>query len=402
MVRVDGKRPGAPRVSTFVIIAFVFALGLFESIRSVINTRQLSLILQEKEGFDEPRISDIQSRDGSKTTVAYAVTMTRFKLAEVKDDIFKHIDRAAVLHQSIKLAMQKSNKYDYHIYAFVHTDASDAKPYLERLGYRVQIRDTPFNISEVQNADLVDAQRIGCCGEKEYLKLYSYLLVDYPVVVHLDLDTIVLRSMDDVFDFMTLPRTTPTGLSQDRVESFARTSSMWMNKNLNISKTHASRSILKHPEQIDFMHTRDYNMVDPPLLQPYQMGVQGGFMVIRPNRTDFDRMIEILKRGGGFKESKWGFDELGENGYGGYYGAGTVQGFASYYYDHVEKGMRSLELNRCNYNSMVDNPYFFNEQKNETLCRTTEDECEDCRETKLEDVYTSHFTVCGKPEWCDL
>merc|ERR1712194_998075 len=80
---------------------------------------------------------------------------------------------------------------------------------------------------------------------------------------------------------------------------------------------------------------------------------------IRPNQTDFDRMIEILRKGGGFKESKWGFHELDHDGYGGYYGAGIVQGFASYYYDHVEKGMRSLELNRCNYNSMVDNPLLF-------------------------------------------
>ena len=36
------------------------------------------------------------------------------------------------------------------------------------------------------------------------MKLYSYLLFDYPVVVHLDLDTLVLRPMDDLFDFMVL------------------------------------------------------------------------------------------------------------------------------------------------------------------------------------------------------
>ena len=399
MGRVDGR---SPRISTSVIIAFVFGLGLFEAIRSVMETRQLSLLMQERETFDEPTTrSTSKSHDETKTTVAYAITMTHFKLAEVEGSDFKHIDRAAVLHQSIKLAMQESTKYDYHIYAFVHQEASDAKPLLERLGYRVQIKDTPFNITENENAEFVDSQRIGCCGEKEYLKLYSYLLVDYPVVVHLDLDTIVLRSMDQVFDFMTLPRTTTSGLSQDRVESFASTSTMWMNKHLNISETHAPRSILEHPERIDFMYTRDYNMVDPPMLKPYQMGVQGGFMVIRPNQTDFDRMIEIIRRGGGFKDSMWGGEELGHAGYGGYYGAGTVQGFTSYYYDHVEKGMRSLELNRCNYNSMVDDPHFFNKNTNQTICRTTEDKCEDCRATNLEDIYTSHFTVCGKPEWCD-
>ena len=98
-------------------------------------------------------------------TVAYAVTISNFsvKTAIQKGTI---LDRAAVLHQSIKLAMEKSLRYDYHLYAFVHPDAIEAKPMLERLGYRVQIRDTPFNITDIQNEDLKIAQNNGCCGEK--------------------------------------------------------------------------------------------------------------------------------------------------------------------------------------------------------------------------------------------
>jgi hypothetical protein len=36
------------------------------------------------------------------------------------------------------------------------------------------------------------------------------------------------------------------------------------------------------------------------------------------------------------------------------------------------------------------------------LCRTLEPglKCRDCLKTDLEDVYTAHFTVCGKPQWC--
>ena len=34
--------------------------------------------------------------------------------------------------------------------------------------------------------------------------------------------------------------------------------------------------------------------------------------------------------------------------------AGTIQGLASYYYGHLQPG-RSVELNRCYYNTMVDN-----------------------------------------------
>ena len=62
--------------------------------------------------------------------------------------------------------MKKSLRYDYHMYAFVHPDAIEVKPLIEQLGYRVQIRDTPFNITDIQNQDLIDAQGNSCCHEK--------------------------------------------------------------------------------------------------------------------------------------------------------------------------------------------------------------------------------------------
>ncbi|KAL3940519.1 MAG: hypothetical protein SGARI_000934 [Bacillariaceae sp.] len=76
------------------------------------------------------------------------------------------------------------------MYAFVHPDAAPVAKILQQLGYRVQMRDTPFNLTDVTNQDFVKAQKSGCCGEKEYLKLYSWLLLDYPAVIHLDLDTL--------------------------------------------------------------------------------------------------------------------------------------------------------------------------------------------------------------------
>eukprot|EP00751_Fragilariopsis_kerguelensis_P032752 CAMPEP_0170965998 /NCGR_PEP_ID=MMETSP0735-20130129/41337_1 /TAXON_ID=186038 /ORGANISM="Fragilariopsis kerguelensis, Strain L26-C5" /LENGTH=273 /DNA_ID=CAMNT_0011383625 /DNA_START=326 /DNA_END=1147 /DNA_ORIENTATION=+ len=173
---------------------------------------------------------------------------------------------------------------------------------------------------------------------------------------------------------------------------------MWMHKNkkeFNVSLSHSSETILDTPEQINFLFTRDYNMVDPPDKHPYQIGVQGGFLVIRPNQRDFDRMVHIIQTGGDFHDAQWGGDNLG---YGGYYGAATIQGLASYYYDYHENATRSIELNRCHYNTMVDTPKQFIKEYQKELCTTTEDTCEDCRHTKLEDIYTTHFTVCGKPE----
>jgi hypothetical protein len=51
---------------------------------------------------------------------------------------------------------------------------------------------------------------------------------------------------------------------------------------------------------------------------------------------------------------------------------------------------------------MVDSPYHV--RGNRTLCRTLEPDgtCEDCRLTPISKLYTAHFTVCGKPEWCVL
>ena len=84
------------------------------------------------------------------------------------------------------------------------------------------------------------------------------------------------------------------------------------------------------------------------------MGVQGGLLIFRPNETDFYRMIEIILDGANF-ERGWGWGGP-EKGYGGYYGAGTIQGLASYYYGEIARN-RSVEVNRCYFNNMADDPY---------------------------------------------
>lgn len=128
---------------------------------------------------------------------------------------------------------------------------------------------------------------------------------------------------------------------------------------------------------------------------PTQMGVQGGFLVVRPNQTDFDRNVELLRSGGDYlKGAGWGGEQ---KLYGGYYGSGTIQGLASYYYAEISKN-RSVEMNRCYYNQMVDPPY--GKPPRNSTCRTLEKSCQDCRTTPIEEIYSTHFTNCGKPFWC--
>ena len=197
-------------------------------------TRMISL-LGRGGGGGGNTTSTTTMRKKKEIIVAYAVSITHFTMAKEDEGEFKMLDRAAVLHKSIQLAMEKSITYDYHLYAFVHPDAIECIPIMTSFGYRVQVRDTPFNISDIKNPELIEAQGNGCCDEKEYLKLYSYLLSDYPVVVHLDLDTIVLRPMDDLFDIMTTKTKakTKTSLKEDNIERFAQTSTMWMKQNNN-------------------------------------------------------------------------------------------------------------------------------------------------------------------------
>ena len=178
MVTHDWWSRNSSNLSTRLVILFVVILALFQVSRNFGQMRQISIygiddalaqmdlpsvvssIMNNNTYVDRPKITI-----PSKMTVAYAVTISNFsvKTAIQKGTI---LDRAAVLHQSIKLAMEKSLRYDYHLYAFVHPDAIEAKPMLERLGYRVQIRDTPFNITDISNPELIEAQNNGCCGEK--------------------------------------------------------------------------------------------------------------------------------------------------------------------------------------------------------------------------------------------
>ena len=124
--------------------------------------------------------------------------------------------------------------------------------------------------------------------------------------------------------------------------------------------------------------------------------VQGGFLVFRPDQAVYDEYVAIIKKGD-FQEGKgWGGKHVGP-----FYGSMTVQGILPYYYDVLHPG-ESVDLNRCIYDQMCDNP-----RNKKTVndivqgnCMTGESECEDCRSRPLEDIRSVHFTICQKPWHC--
>ena len=136
-----------------------------------------------------------------KWNVGYVISLTG--CPKGTDDPL--IDGAAVLKHSIHLNShanpESGSRYGYKMYAIVHPDAIDCAGPLFDIGYDLLIRDVPVPVDEIKG-DFLRTKVVdnGCCGEKEYIKLHAYTILKHPVVVHLDLDTIVMKPMDDLFD----------------------------------------------------------------------------------------------------------------------------------------------------------------------------------------------------------
>lgn len=272
--------------------------------------------------------------------------------------------------------------------AFVHPDAVPCSEIFRELGYEVQIRETPFNVTDIKGEFLREhIVKSGCCGEREYLKLYSYRLTDYPIVVHLDLDSLILRPLDDLFLAML-------GEGGGRRKDEGGGGDDW--GETVVAKAARSRvpvmfdNPLPPSSSIDAYFTRDYNMVHPG---HKHVGVQGGFLVIRPNVDAFDEYVNIVIEGKFVKGGGW----YGE--YGGYFGAQQIQGICSFYYDYKHPGT-GVELNRCYYNAMADSPR--QDVRGVSRCRDGREDCQDCRNTPIEEIKSVHFTLCSKPWKCPL
>lgn len=279
------------------------------------------------------------------------------------------VDGAAVLKHSIHLSSIHGNgRYDYQMYAIVHPDAMSCAAPLADIGFTLLVRDTPVAVDDIQGDFLREKiSRNGCCGEKELIKFEAYTLVNHPLVVHLDLDVLVLKPLDGVFDIML-------GKQAQNL-----TPIMWKDRPL--------------PERIDAAFTRDYNMV--PTSRKYKP-VQGGFLVLRPSMDTYNAIKDIVKKGDFIEGKGWG----GVTGL--FHGSMTFQGLIPYYYDVLKLG-NAIELNRCLYNNMCDNPRdkpTVNDVVN-GHCRDGRDDCEDCREQPLEDIFTTHYTLCQKPWSCN-
>ena len=234
-------------------------------------------------------------------TIGYAVTVSSCPSNnDSRGDFGAGIsDGAAILQHSIHLNSIQNyptsqSLYDYKMYALVHVEAeSCARPALEPLGYDILVRDVPVPLKEIEGKYLREkVSENGCCGEMELVKLYAYTLTQHPVVVHLDLDTLVLKPMDKLYDVMI--NGPPKDGSNGGIE-VAFDDPLMLSSAVAISKNEKNT--------IDAFFTRDYNMAHPGMKH---VGVQGGFLVLRPSIDAFNEFISIIRKGD-FQENKgWG------------------------------------------------------------------------------------------------
>jgi len=202
---------------------------------------------------------------------------------------------------------RRSSRYGYKMYAFIHREGCarthpGLADFVRRLGYEPRVVGTPVEVGEIRGEYLrAHVEQENCCGSKEFIKLYAYTLTEHPLVVHWDLDVVVLKPMDDLFDAMLLPEGAPRQQRKDLLE-----------------RLHLQRPSVQIPNvlsrrQIDAAFTRDVTSAAP---WERVQAVQGGFVVVKPNREHFERFCQFIldgdyvgnpRRGNG---SGWGVSEL--------------------------------------------------------------------------------------------
>ena len=293
-------------------------------------------------------------------------------------------------------SIPRMGRYDYQMYAIYHPSAKECAMTLQDLGYTLLERDTPVPISDIQGEYLrTHIANNGCCGEKELIKLYAYTLTQHPLVVHLDLDTMIVQPLDPLFDYMLLltqrqqqsSSSLPTTTEQVQIQERMKNLVMWPDRFPPLSSTRTTTTT-------DAMFTYDYNMVSPKI---HDRPVQGGFLLLRPSQSVYKEFQQIIRVGDFRAGSGWG-GEVGP-----FYGSMTFQGIIPYYYNFVHPHS-GLELNRCYVNTMADNPRTKKTVNNvvQGPCRTgqSEESCQDCRTVPLSQIYSVHYTICQKPWNC--
>lgn len=366
--------------------------------------------------------------------MAYAISITscNFKLTR------RLFDGAAVLKRSIELnswPKHPHSRYASNFYALVlkqdDGELDECSKILQLAGWEVLLQDNPIVytnlIKEPEGSSLkAGIGGDGCCGDKELIKLATYKLTNHPIAVHLDLDTLVLHPMDELYNAMHFNSDTVEG-KQARMKLGEVVAPTYLNRrssgNPAMDANITMESILTNMT-VNAYFTKDYNMIGS-YRHAQRVGVQGGFLVVRPSVATYTSILELIYSGEFYPGHDAGETGWFKSGYGRHiWGSLTIQGLMAYYFDVLEI-QHSIELNRCRYNNIADNARvstfannpkyprgtllpFVRDESNprynfvDTTCRDSRESCDDvdCQRFPLEKVRLSHFTYCKMPWRC--
>jgi hypothetical protein len=254
----------------------------------------------------------------------------------------------------------------------------------------------------------------------------------------MDLDTLVVHPLDELFDVMYFDgagdegRSARSALLRDGIVA-----PTYLNRRMTGDPTgatgvgnaterrHASAEEVMADIVVDAFFTKDYNMIRPGA-QQRRVGVQGCFLVVRTSMSTYRRIVDIVLSGEYYGGHDAGGTGWRKSGYGNHiWGSMTIQGLLAYYFD-VEESDRSVELNRCRYNNIADNarvltfspnpkyprgmllPFARNASNprydfNDTVCRDGRAACDDvdCQRFPVSRARVLHYTYCKSPWSCN-
>mmetsp|Transcript_31201 Transcript_31201/g.47788 ORF Transcript_31201/g.47788 Transcript_31201/m.47788 type:complete len:484 (+) Transcript_31201:84-1535(+) len=388
-IKSTRSKPSKPWMSyqlaliSFVLLCLSFNLYLAKSWRNEVKTDS---VISQGENPTSTTSQVSKSVTTGPPVIAHVVSLIKCSKKASTDGF---LDAAAVLRHSIHKVSYHKNKsaYSYQMYAIIHSHCQQHAPVLEKFGYKTLIKDTPVKREDIKGQwyrDHVESEN--CCGSAEFIKLYAYTLTEHPVVVHWDMDVAILKPLDDLFDAILYDKTSDRG------------------------KTARANLELQHPEvplpdKIDAFITRDITSA-----QPWEkvQGVQGGFLVSKPDPSALQTYIEFITEGNYVKGRNPG-SGWADHGNGGFQGAMAYQGVVAYFYDKLRPNT-AVELNVCRWNQVVADVIWRGptREQHKGQCReypldgnfTGNVHCEDCRVTPIDLVRTVHYTACKKPWEC--
>jgi hypothetical protein len=347
--------------------------------------------------------------------------------------------------------------YDYTLYAFVLPFAAEdgCDQALESLGYNVIIRDIPFDVNDISGKYREKIEKNGCCGSKEFMKLWSYSLVEHDIVVHVDTDVFFIKPLNVLFDAMMLSSSEDSSILRDGDNNRYKINPQQGKQikrqhhlipphiTINTNRNNNNNINNNNNKRIDFFYTRDYlqensnamlvmrdrernknnnnhNTIKPFTYTSSWLPVQGGFFIVRPNSRVLDDMVKTILKG------EWNLGGPHAKKYSGFWGQYQIQGFLSYWYSDdndneqhkrneqqeqqqntvgsnnnknkydYHHSINAIELNPCIFNAMThDRDDSEGREKNYYDFRRPK-----CKTTAMEQIYSVHLTQCLKPWVC--